>query len=205
MNNSILRKVGFISIFLVGVVTGASGLWLVVQNNTELRYYLLEQPIGNQPHTRVSDFVQAIVHHDDASALQLWEVFDDSSSGTQSGLVKRRADVISDLMAEGISPDYLVLDVEWWTTCCEPSVTNDSRNAGGARIGVQFLDRDGNPIHYTFDVFARRQPYFGGAEGYPPRDWVIRDVYSDDQEPLFWLLIYEPQIRHIESSEPSNT
>ena len=202
MNNSILRKVGFIFIFLAGVVIGASGLWLVVQNNAELRYYLLEQPIGNQPHTKVSDFVQAIVRKDNASALQLWEIYDDSPSGTQTELVKRREDVISHLIAEGISPDYLVLHVEWWTTCCEPSVTNDSRNAGGARISVQFLNRDGNPILYTFDVFARRQPYFGGAEGYPPRDWVIRDVYTDGQEPLFWLLIYEPQIRHIESSEP---
>lgn len=202
MNNSVLKKIGFVFIFLAGIGIGASGLWLIVQNNIELRYYLLEQPTGNQPQAQVANFVQAIVRGDNSSALKLWEIHDDSPSGTQNELVKRRESVISNLIATGITPDYMILGVEWWTTCCEPSVTCDSRNAGGARIKVQFLDKNGSPILYTFDVFTREQPYWGGAEGYPPRDWVIRDVYPDDQEPLFWLLIYEPQIRYIQSSEP---
>jgi hypothetical protein len=202
MNNSVLKKIGFVFIFLAGIGIGASGWWLIVQNNIELRYYLLEQPTGNQPQAQVANFVQAIVRGDNSSALKLWEIHDDSPSGIQSELGKRRGSVISNLIATGITPDYTILGVEWWTTCCEPSVTCDSRNAGGARIKVQFLDKNGSPILYTFDVFTREQPYWGGAEGYPPRDWAIRDVYPNDQEPLFWLLIYEPQIRYIQSSEP---
>ena len=74
--------------------------------------------------------------------------------------------------------------------------------AGGARINGQFLDNGGNPISYVFDVFTREQPYWGSAQGYPPRDWVIKDVYPYDQNPMCWLLIYDPIIRHIQLPQP---
>jgi len=189
------KVIGFAVSFLAGIVIGVGGLWLIVQNNIELRYYLLERPTGNQPQARIAAFVQAIVRGDRSTAIELWEVRD---TYTHSELVRRQERVISDLLAAGIRPDYLILDIEWWTTCCEPSVTCDSRNAGGARIRVQFLDRNGLPILYTFDVFAREQPYWGSAAGYPARDWVIRDLYPHGQKPLFWTQIYEPQIRHVQ-------
>ncbi len=193
--NNLSKVIRFAVSFLVGIVIGAGGLWLLVQHNIELRYYLLERATGNQPQAQIAAFAQAIVRGDHSAAIELWEVGDAYS---QSELASRQARVISDLLGAGIGFDYLILDIEWWTTCCEPSVTCDSRNAGGARIRVQFLDRNGLPIHYTFDVFAREQPYWGGAVGYPPRDWVIRDVYPRGQAPLFWTQIYEPRIRHVQ-------
>ena len=171
MNNSVLKKIGILFIFLAGIGIGASGLWLAIQNNTELRYFLLEQATANLPQAQIAAFAQSIVQDDKTEALKLWEVYDGSSSEQPSALVKRRENVISDLLSSKIAPEYMVLGIEWWTTCCEPSVTNDSRNAGGARIKVQFLDENGLPILYTFDVFTREQPYWGSAEGYPPRDW----------------------------------
>jgi hypothetical protein len=192
---SFSRVTGLLLAFLVGIGVGASGLWLIVQNSVELRYYLLEHATGNQPQAQIAAFVQAIVRSDHSTALELWEVGDPN---TQSELASRQESVISDLVAAGIGADYMILGIEWWTTCCEPSVTCDSRSAGGARIRVQFLDKNGRPIQYIFDVFAREQPYFGSAAGYPARDWVIRDVYPSGQEPLFWAQVYEPQIRLVQ-------
>jgi hypothetical protein len=199
MKSSIMKVTGIVIIFLAGIGIGAGGLWLIVQNDIELRYYLLERPTGNQPHAQIGAFVQAIVRGERSTALELWEIED---TDTQSELVRRQKSVISDLVAAGISPDYMILSVEWWTTCCEPSVTCDSRNAGGARILVQFLDKKGEPILYTFDVFTREQPYWGSATGYPSRDWVIRDVYPYDQRPLFWPLKYITQTQSTRFSEP---
>jgi len=197
-----MKKIGLVFVFLIGVCIGVGGLWLVINNNDHLRYYLLELPTRNQPQSQVDGFVQAIIRGDYAGAVTLWEIQDDSSSNTQSELINRRERVISDLIAEGINPEYTIMDIEWWRTCCELSVIHDSRDAGGARIRVQFLDQVGNPLQYTFDVFAREQPYFGGAQSYPERDWVIRDVYPLDREPLFWLYIYQPQVIYLKAVDP---
>ena len=199
MKSSIMKVTGILLIFLAGIGIGAAGLWLIVQNDVELRYYLLERPTGNQPQAQIAAFVQAIVRGDRSTALESWEIED---TDTQSKLVRRQESVISDLVAAGISPDYMILRADWWTTCCEPSVTCDSRNAGGVRVMVQFLDKNGEPILYTFDVFTREQPYWGSAAGYPPRDWVIRDVYPYNQKPLFWPLIYMTQTQTTQFSEP---
>jgi hypothetical protein len=197
-----LKRIAVVFVFLAGVGIGGGGLWLAVQNSAGLRYFILNQPTGDQPQAQVAAFTQAIVRGDKTAALKLWQIYEGSSSEKQTAMGKRQQIVISDLMSAKINPEYMILGVEWWTTCCEPNVTNDSRDAGGARISVQFLDKNGLPIGYTFDVFTRDQPYWGGAEGYPPRDWVIRDIYSLDKEPLFWILVYAPQIRSIQSSEP---
>ena len=197
-----MKKTGILLIFLAGIISGAGGLWLAIQNNTELRYFLFEQATASLPQSKIAAFVQSIVQDDKTTALKLWEVNDDPSSEQQRALMKRRENVISDLLSAKIKPDYMILYIEWWTTCCEPGVTNDSRNAGGARINVQLLDNNGNPLSYIFDVFTREQPYWGGAEGYQPRDWVIRDVYPYDQNPMYWLLIHESKIRYIQPLEP---
>jgi hypothetical protein len=199
MKISIMKVIGIVIVFLAGIGVGAGGLWLIVQNDTELHYYLLERPSGNQPHAQIAAFVQAIVRSDRSTALELWEIED---ADRQSELMRRQDSVISDLLAAGKKPNYMIQGIEWWTTCCEPSVTCDSRNAGGARILVQFLDKKGEPILYTFDIFTREQPYWGSATGYPPRDRVIRDVYPYDQKPLFWPLIYKTQTQSTRFSEP---
>lgn len=202
MLNSILRKISIPLTFLLGIVVGVGGLWFAIQNDIDLRYFLLEQATEDLPQSKVAEFVQTIVQGDKETALKLWDVYNDPSSEQQSALMERRENVISDLLSAKIEPEYMVLHVEWWTTCCGQSVINDSRDAGGARINVQFIDNNGNPISYIFDVFTREQPYVGSAGGYPPREWVIKDVYLYDQEPMYWLLIYEPKIRYIQLSEP---
>ncbi len=195
--NSILRKISVVLVFVAGLVAGAGGLWLIVQYNDGLRDYLLEHPARDWPQARVAEFVRAIARSDESAAHRLWEIYEHSPDDVQSDLTDRRDAVLAELAAAGISPDYKILEVEWWTTCCEPSVTCDVRNAGGARMRVQFLAQDGTPVLYMFDVFSREQPYWGDAAGNPPRDWVIRDVYPYQQEPLFWTLVYESQARFV--------
>lgn len=202
MKNPNLRKISIAFIFLAGIAIGVGGLWFAIQNNTELRYFLYEQATASLPQSRITAFVNALVQDDKMAALKLWEVYDDPSSEPQAALMERREAVIADLLSAKIQPEYMVLDSEWWTTCCEPGVTNDSRNAGGARINVQFMDKNGNPLSYVFDVFTRQQPFWGSAGGDPARDWVIRDVYPFGQNPMYWLFIYEPQIRYIQPLEP---
>ena len=67
-----LKVIGIVFAFFAGIGIGAGGLWLAVQNNAELRYYLLERATGNQPQTQIAAFVQAIVRGDRSAALELW-------------------------------------------------------------------------------------------------------------------------------------
>lgn len=186
--------------FLVGFVLGLGGLWQAIQMNTELRYFLFEQATDNLPQAAIAEFIQSIVQKNKAAAHDLWEVYQDPSTAQQKALEERKEKVISYLMTVEIQPEYLVLSTEWWSTCCEPRVINDSRSAGGARVNVQLMDKNGLPLSYIFDVFTR-DPYWGSAEGYPPRDWVIRDVYPNYGKPMFWLFEYEPIIRLIPPPE----
>jgi hypothetical protein len=193
VRKSYLNLVSILVVFLIGMGVGASGLWVTVQNNVELRYYLLEHSNVNPLQAQIAQFVQAITRNEPSVAMELWEI---ANVDTRDEMTRRRENVISDLVNAGIQSDYMILRVEWWTTCCEPSVTCDSRNAGGARMQVQFLDRHGDPMLYTVDVFTRKA-YGGAAAGYPPREWVLRDVYPYGEEPLFWTRVYESQIRYL--------
>lgn len=178
---------------------GVGGLWLFLQFDTELRYAFQEPTMGETPQAKVVAFVQAIHQNDKSAALALWELGESSTLSRYSALKERREKITTELLSAEYDIEYTILRIEWWTTCCEPSVTCDYRNAGGARIKVQFLDNNGLPIFYTFDVFTREQPYWGSAMGYPPRHWVIRDVYPINQEPLYWQRIFEPQVRSLEN------
>jgi len=67
-------------------------------------------------------------------------------------------------------------------------------------VTVQFLDGAGRPSLYTFDLFTRGGAYWGGAMGYPARQWALRDVYPAADEPLFWRLVYEPAVRSLDAA-----
>jgi hypothetical protein len=202
MKHSVLKITGILFIFLAGIGFGAGGVTLASQNQDEIRTIVLAQPTGNSPQAKVAAFVDPVIRGDKTAAIKLWEVNGKSNPERQRAIEKRRESVISDLVATKIKPDFMIREIEWWTTCCEPNVTNNSRNAGGARIKVQFLNQYGSPITYIFDIFTREQPYWGAAEGYRPRDWVIRDVYPEDKKPIFWPLIFESQIQFIQTAEP---
>jgi hypothetical protein len=155
-----------------------------------------ERVMGETPQAKITGYLKAIQRGDRSAALEAWEVGAPQQQH-YAALSQRREKVTDELLAPGIS-GWRVLEIEWWTTCCEPHVTCSVRSAGGARIQVQVLDDDGNPLRYTFDVFAREQPYWGDAMGNPVRRWVIRDVYAAGEEPLFWRWVHESGVRYLQ-------
>jgi len=193
-----MRKIALTAaVFLAGIALGAAGLWMISSQNGELSQFLLDHPSGNTPQKRIDAFISSIRADRGRRAFTLWEIEGSASQESANPLKARRKQVIADLVGAGITNDTLILGTEWWTTCCEPHVTCREIEAGGARVSVQVLDKDGNPQLYIFDVFNREQPYWGGAEGYRRRDWVIRDVYPFEEEPLYWPFLFDPKVRFV--------
>ena len=183
-------------VVLGGGLLVALGIGAILLTTT-LPVNWLERLTGKTPQAKISAYLKAILRHNRQAAIDLWEV-QAPDPDRSARLQQRREQVTDEILALGMS-EFTIFQPQWWTTCCEPQVTCTSRSAGGARIQVQVLDRAGMPWVYTFDVFAREQPYWGDAMGSPSRDWVLRDAYPHDQEPLFWRLVYESNVKWLDS------
>ncbi len=151
--------------------------------------------MGETPEAKIAAYMTAVRRGDREAALGAWELGSPQKLHYEA-LEQRREQVTDELLALEIS-EFTILEYEWWTTCCEPHVTCNARNAGGARVRVQVLDAQGNPQGFIFDVFTREQPYWGDAMGNPLRRWVIRDVYAAGDEPLYWRWVHESNVRYL--------
>jgi hypothetical protein len=142
---------------------------------------LWEHTLGQTPEAQVAAYMRAIARGKRQAALDLWL----EPGAPSSVLASRRKSVTDDLLAYGPSLGYRVLEVEWWRTCCEPEVTDEPTQAGGARVRVE-VSAQGHPA--TIYLFALQVPggYWGAAEGYPVREWVILDAYPERAAPLAW-------------------
>lgn len=170
---------------LLAVAVAAA--WLFLPSAASAGFSPWDRLSGETPGAKVAAFAHDVGRGDEATDLRLWELPSANPSDERfAALAERRAEVTRDLIAAGVRPDITIRSIEWWRTCCEPGVTEDPANAGGARMRVEFVDRDGAAREYVVDVFNRDGAYWGAAAGYPPRHWVIRDVYPDGQPPLFW-------------------
>lgn len=189
--SSLLNRKAWLVVLPFALVSACMlGLWFFT---SPVRLTLQERITGNTPEARIKTYVRAVLRGDEEAALAAWEL----PNGPSTALAERRQAVTRELIAADLQDDFLILRSEWWRTCCEPGVTCDSRNAGGARVSVQFLNQQGLPVIYIFDVFHRHGSYWGAAAGYPTRHWVLRDVYDQGQEPLFWRWVYEPEVRYL--------
>lgn len=150
-------------------------------------------------HAKIAALVAALSKGDEAVARDLWVLSDASIEPTRLALLtERRESVIQDLIAAGTSARFLVLNVQWWSTCENDSgVVNSFFSADGARIDVQLYNRTGLPFHYMFDIFDLS----GEANRGQPSRWAIRDVYRlypQREEPLFWRMRYAPAVRTLD-------
>ncbi len=152
---------------------------------------LLEVACGETPQARITTYLRAVEAQDRAAALDAWWL-SAAGSGTFTGLVDRRDRVTDELLAHQIT-GFTIFEPEWWSTCCDPGVICDARNAGGARVHVQVLDKLGQPWSYTFDDFVDGV-YFGEAAGNEYRRWILRDVYPRGDLPIYWRLVYTEEI-----------
>ena len=143
--------------------------------------HLLEQALGQTPQAQIAAYMTALAEGDPRAALGLWL----EPGASNPALVARRQSVTDDLLVYGPGLSHHVLDVEWWRTCCEPGVTDEPREAGGARVRVA-VSAQGHPAGiYLFDLQVPGG-YWGAAEGYRVRRWVILDVYPESAAPLAW-------------------
>ena len=99
----------------------------------------------------------------------------------------RREETTDKLIKAKINSNFTITNIDWWSTCCVPSIIDDSNWANGARVYVQLIDSDNNKLNYVFDVFVskgHREPGIGDSI----RHWTIRDVYPENEESLFWTM-----------------
>jgi|WetSurSiteA1Bulk_404760.scaffolds.fasta_scaffold72907_2 hypothetical protein len=153
---------------------------------------LLEMISNETPQAKITRYLQAIQSQDRDAALGAWILPSDSSM-TSKDLIERRDLITDELLSLKIS-EFTIFELQWWGTCCDPGVTRHARNAGGARVAVQVLDANGQPWIYTFDVFTNGS-YYGDAVGNPYRHWFLRDVYPQNELPIFWPLLYSEGVR----------
>ncbi len=149
-----------------------------------LRASLTEHVKGETPQAKAKAYLRYVSKGDVEKALSLWKVPSLTNSDRQGALEKRRISVTNDLAQKGISR-YELEDIEWWATCCEPRVISSPRDAGGARLKVRIVDRNGKATEYIFDIFVPGG-YWGKAAGYPTRHWNIMDVYPVGENPIYW-------------------
>ena len=176
-----ITLIGFL-LLLVGLVGFVAGVLTLGEYSPNM---LLELIFGQTPQAKITRYLESIQSQDREAALEAW-FLPASTSMTFPALSERRVQVTAELLTRQIT-GFTIFETEWWRTCCEPGVTCQSRNAGGARVRVQVLDAHGRPWQYTFDVFTLG-PYFGAAAGNPFRYWQLRDVYLSDELPIFWTL-----------------
>lgn len=185
----LLIVIRFFLYLLLIILAGAAGIFIgTVVIGDFSPNMLLELAAGETPQTRINIYMKAIQAQDRSAALSAWTL-PATSSVHYTELSARREQVTDELLARQIT-GFTIFEPEWWSTCCDPGVTRQARNAGGARIAVQVLDAQGQPWVYILDVFVTETVYFGGAEGNPYRHWQLRDVYLGGDRPIYWGLVY---------------
>jgi len=123
---------------------------------------------------RVTAYLEAIARGDEVAALAMWPAQERLGPEYQ----ERRRAVTEQLLALGDDLTYRILDVRWWSTCCEPRVIGNPRHAGFARLSVAVDDEV-----YVFDVLAH---YGWWGEHYMAWGWRIVDIYHEGEPHLAW-------------------
>lgn len=144
-------------------------------------YRLVERLMGETPQGKVSSYLELVASGAREEALALWPA--DERLGPL--YEARRQSVTTELEDLEADLSHRVQKTEWWSTCCEPHVITDSRDAGVARLWVE-VSRGDEPRQYVFDVFGRGASCWPGMEGCAVRRWQILDVYPSGEEPLVW-------------------
>jgi hypothetical protein len=143
----------------------------------------IERATGEIPEAKVAAYLEAIRQGNRASAYNCWRTANEHL-GTE--YETRRQAVTKAISALGSDLLFRVLDVEWWSNCCEPCVIDDPRRAGFARLRVAVGVATEKKITYVFDVWVTGGPYYGDMMGCPVRHWEIIDAYPEGEEPLYW-------------------
>lgn len=136
---------------------------------------------GKTPEAKVRNYILAVSKGDEGMALGLWRLSEKNtyvSMEYYDNLVKRRGDITQELINKKISKNFTIKKIEWRSTCCMQSVTNNSRIAGRAKVKTELQSLNGQKYTYIFDV-AVPGGYDGGLTQHYVRNWEIRDIYPE--------------------------
>lgn len=165
-------------IIIIVLLVISVGFWLAYINGIFTPF--IEKITNETPEAKINAYIQATAKGDKITALNLWEI------SSENNLLKERRDKITtELINVKTTSKFSIVNIEWWGTCCIPSIIDNPRSAGGARANVELSDNNGNKYSYIFDVFVPGS-YEGAAVGYPVRHWVLKDVYKAGDKSLFW-------------------
>lgn len=147
----------------------------------------IEKITNETPEAKINAYIQAVSKGDKETALKIWEYPTWNLESNDYILLKERREKATDeLIKEKITSNFTITNIEWWSTCCMPSIISNSNGAGGARAKVELTDINNKKNIYIFDIFVRETHYGGATEEPKLRHWVIRDIYPLGEEPLFW-------------------
>ena len=146
----------------------------------------IEFLLHDEPGAHVDEYLRAVAAGDRDRALSLWQIPDRGAPDALAALRDRRPEVTDTLLAFA-RRGHRVVEVQWWSMCCEPHPVRDRQYASVARITVAFDDA---VEQYTFDVStdrADRSPLDEVA-----RRWGITDVYRSGDQPMLLRWVATP-------------
>lgn len=167
----ILIFAGLITLTLIG---------FFVDINYGITSLIIEKINNENPEAKVAAYIQAVSIGDREKALKFWEIPESYNLNLEyrNKIEDRGEKITNELVEKKIKPDFTIKNIEWWSTCCEPSVTKNYRIAGKAKVYVQLADSNNIEFTYIFEVIVPGG-YDGGLTGHSVRHWIISDVYLE--------------------------
>jgi len=169
----------FVALLLTGALLFAlvyCGLFDLFLHQT---HTTIEAVLGETPRNKLIAYLAAVRRGDREAALACWPANERLGADYEA----RRQQVTDELLSLGSSLRHRVLEVEWWSGCCEPCTVDDPTIASMARMQVEITDARDRRQQYVFDVVTTKA-YWGAAGGSPIRRWVLRDVYPSAERPI---------------------
>ena len=173
-------------ILLAMFLVFAAVIGFFVDSNHGMSSLLIEKIKNENPEAKVVAYIQTVSSGDTEKALDFWNVSESYKlSPEYCDKIKNRGErTTKELIEKRIKSDFTVTSIEWWSTCCVPSIIENSRFAGKAKVYIQLTDSNNIKSTYIFEVIVPRG-YSGGLAGHSVRHWVISDVYLESKKPVF--------------------
>ena len=179
-----MRNIKKILIALLALVVFTIGFFIDGEHG--ITSFAIEKIKNENPEAKVTAYIQAISNGDKEKAMSFWEISESYELNLEyCNKIKDRGEQITkELIEKKIKSDFTITRIEWWSTCCVPNITENPRIAGKAKVYIQLTDFNNIKSTYIFDVIVPGG-YQGGLAGHSVRYWVISDIYSKDEKPIF--------------------
>jgi hypothetical protein len=141
---------------------------------------VIEEVTGKTPEAKIEKYINAVSGGDKEQALAAWNIPSQNESSVlpaeyYENLKVQRETTTQELIAKKLSSNFKIKNIEWWSTCCEPHVLDNSRAAGRAKLYVELTDSNNAKFTYIFDLSVPGG-YNGGLTSHYVRDWQIDSV-----------------------------